>query len=744
MDFQKGISGRFLLALTVLVLGGVSTLRPFGWETITSFKDVRRMRVIDDTLFLATSGGILAVTDPLVPGLMYTNLDGLGTADITDIIVDAEGQKWVTGYGQFVRFGGPSPERFPTLPVYGMLNLCCVVDDGDGLWLGSDSGLILFTKAGVAGAGFADKYPITLVNPFPPVYDIWLEDSLIWLATGNGLAFADRREPDLLKAPANWTVFDVASNPELATSVIRRVTRYEDSLYVITGGGAFHMSIDGADTSFTESPFASSQTFYDMRVDSDSLFIYYSGGLALIKDGAIMAIPTPGAPTAKVTGVNTGDVRWVVADRERGVYYDQGGSFRQYAYTGTPGNRVTDVAIDRDGTMFGGFLNQRAARRAGELWVTLPYEPRHYTTVLTSDGFGYTWIGTEGGGLWRTDGTALINFNDTNSTIIGNEAAHSFAWVSGVRITGGYLFASLYYTYNGYPVAVARLDGTGYPVQWDSLGLEDGISNDVLQSVDYYDGVLAVGSRYTGVYYCGIGPDPLDKSDDFCVNFQKANSFLPSDAVKVVRFSPEGELWAGTNFGLSRLDESLGQVGEIGRWVDVNLPAGVGPEITALEFDSRGNAWIGARNGLVRFDASEGTFELFNTLNSGLVGNEISNLTLDAATGNLYVSTGSGLSKYLSATGGLTPVLDSVLAYPNPFVIRSADDRLQFSFAGRYTVHVFNVAGELVWEVTDLSDESWDGRNQRGEPVASGVYLFVLKDADGKVARGKFLLVRDQ
>ena len=211
----------------------------------------------------------------------------------------------------------------------------------------------------------------------------------------------------------------------------------------------------------------------------------------------------------------------------------------------------------------------------------------------------------------------------------------------------------------------------------------------------------------------------------------------------MVRFSPEGELWTGTTFGLARLDESLGQVGEIGRFVVVSLPAGFGPNITTMEFDSRGNVWLGSLNGLARYEASFDSFEHFTTLNSGLVSDTIRSLTLDSLTGDLWISTPAGVSVLRSATGVLTRNLESVLAYPNPFVIRNDTERLQFNIAGKYKARVFTVAGELVWEVSELSDRSWDGRNQSGNPVASGVYLFVLEDADGDVARGKFLLVRE-
>ena len=51
-----------------------------------------------------------------------------------------------------------------------------------------------------------------------------------------------------------------------------------------------------------------------------------------------------------------------------------------------------------------------------------------------------------------------------------------------------------------------------------------------------------------------------------------------------------------------------------------------------------------------------------------------------------------------------------------------------------------NVAGELVCRTA--VNEGWDGRNDKGEEVSSGVYIFVINDHEGGVGKGKILLVR--
>ena len=70
---------------------------------------------------------------------------------------------------------------------------------------------------------------------------------------------------------------------------------------------------------------------------------------------------------------------------------------------------------------------------------------------------------------------------------------------------------------------------------------------------------------------------------------------------------------------------------------------------------------------------------------------------------------------------------------PNPFA-----DEVRFAYAGeglaeRFTVFVYDLAGHLVWstEATAVLSVEWDGRSQKGEPVANGAYIYVVAASGG-------------
>lgn len=86
--------------------------------------------------------------------------------------------------------------------------------------------------------------------------------------------------------------------------------------------------------------------------------------------------------------------------------------------------------------------------------------------------------------------------------------------------------------------------------------------------------------------------------------------------------------------------------------------------------------------------------------------------------------------------------------FPNPFSEHTTI--VFYAPAGRLVkVSIFTLAGELVWErgwinylLWDVREEvEWDGRNQSGEAVADGVYLYQVVVGD-EVMRGKMVRLR--
>ena len=715
-----------ILLLAVLFALTVTVANATDWQSFTSFRDVRRARLVDDTVFMITSGGLLGITDAGVAGKKLTNLDGLGTTDLTDLVADAGGVRWVTGAGRLVKIEPNEVRMFPTGPVYGDLRLYTVEDDGNKLWIGSDSGLILFSKVNDDGQ-FENRYRITSINAFPPVYDIELVGDSIWLATEAGLAVADRTDLIGLVSPLNWTIYDESTFPQLGESRVNRLTYFESTLYVGGTEGLYRFDESGALPDLVQIAATGSTEVTDLTINADTLFVYTTGAAAFVKGGTTSVLSTAGLPSAPRTGVRTGDVNWM-ALQIGGIYTDASGSFDEYPFVGLPENFVTDVTVDLNGRVFALLNTESAALLDGEEWVSLSFNVGGRSTKALTDPRNGVWFGTFGLGAYRLADGAVTQYSNANTTL--RPAYSSFVVLSGIAASPTHIFMSVTDPIDGYSVAFAPLTDLDSETAWDSIGAVNGLNDNKVIGLAYNAGELAAATDANGIYVCR----PLGNKQ--CTQYTRERNFLTSDVIRVVQYAPDGALWAGTNFGLSRFDIESG----LPRFENVALPVGFGPDITALEIDSRGNAWIGARNGLARRDAATGDVEVFTTENSGIVGDEIFGLAIDPVTGDLYIATNSGLSRTPSRFGAPTSDVEAILAFPNPYLVTGAGERLRFNFARPGKVRIFTVAGEFVAE-RDVNS-GWDGVNDGGSAVASGAYLFVVTDEEGRVGRGKFLLVR--
>ncbi|MBU8932936.1 MAG: hypothetical protein KOO62_02905 [candidate division Zixibacteria bacterium] len=725
------------LFLLMLLSTGL-TAADGDWTTLTSFRDVRRLLVIDDALYAATSGGLLIIDNPDQPGRQFLNTDGLGTIDISDVMVDADGQTWLATFGRLIKFEPDDPQQFLFRPTDADLFLLTALeDDGDNLWVGTDTGLVLFSKINDGGQ-IEGHFPLTTINSFPSVYDVAVDGDQVWVATSFGLVAADKSGSGSLFPPSAWTHFTVSDYPELGSDTITAVAAFDSELYIGTSQGLFQLDISDSDTSFSLASIAAGRRVYDLVTENDSLFVYFSSGMGVVVSGMATVLSTVGLPSLPVTGTTWRGERWVNVTGG-GIYTDRSGNWEEYQHTGLPGDFVTRVAIDGEGQIIIGHgpeLFAKYARFNGEIWEDANTGTHELTTSLITDSSGIVWGGTKGHGLWRFDGDSLARYDNNNSTCVGIPAGHNFSVVNGVATDGVRIYASCFLAYNNAPVAFCPLDRLDDPSAWGSFGETEGLTDNLVTGLGCSPQQLAVGTQGSGVYLCDLSNEPDGSISADCIQYTRENSPLISNTINIITYSPTGDAWVGTNFGLSRWDFGTEQ------FVDVNLPVGIGSDITALTFDGRGNLWIGTGSGLAYREAGTGYVVAYTVINSDLVSNGISDLALDGTTGDLYIATDAGLSILEPQIRHRTTVLNSVVPVPNPFVIRSDDDRLEFNYNRPGTVCLFTVAGEAVVEFQVNS--SWDGRNHDGRKVASGVYLFILTDDNGGIAQGKVLVVRER
>jgi hypothetical protein len=247
------------------------------------------------------------------------------------------------------------------------------------------------------------------------------------------------------------------------------------------------------------------------------------------------------------------------------------------------------------------------------------------------------------------------------------------------------------------------------------------------------DGTVWVGYIDAGLDALNYQFTLTNKNDDFVTNFEASN--FAFGLLSSLTVDKTGLVWIGTSGGPYRYDPSTFQLSGI------NLPANLGPQVNSIAVDGRNNKWLGTINGLAVLDSDGNLIDSFTTDNSPLADNFIYKVSYDEKRGDLWIGTANGLSRFTQPLTHPAADLDQVYAYPNPFVISMGTEKVSFAklpFEAR--VNIFSLAGDFVKELRGTNQ--WDGRNDEGKLVASGVYLFSAASPGSKTSVGKIALIR--
>lgn len=211
-----------------------------------------------------------------------------------------------------------------------------------------------------------------------------------------------------------------------------------------------------------------------------------------------------------------------------------------------------------------------------------------------------------------------------------------------------------------------------------------------------------------------------------------------------------GQIWVGTSCGLFVIEDPDDFLhNENFTYTQIKIPRNDGTDyadylfngidISAIAVDAANRKWIGtSSNGiyLVSEDGQE-TLQHFTVDNSPLISDQIQSIAIHPQTGEVMIGTFLGLMSYMSDASTPAAELDknNVSVYPNP--VRPEYNGLITVDGLTYNaeVKITTVTGQLVYSGhANGGLFTWNGCNQSGKRVASGVYNVISTNAEGKKA----------
>ena len=258
-------------------------------------------------------------------------------------------------------------------------------------------------------------------------------------------------------------------------------------------------------------------------------------------------------------------------------------------------------------------------------------------------------------------------------------------------------------------------------------------------------GLLWFVNNYHGlpsIYCYQASTDQLNTYSSF-VN--EDGTTLTPNFVRYVTEDKNHDMWIGTNIGpLLLYKKDITSDTPIFTQVKVPRNDGTnyadyllsGVDISCIAIDGGNRKWFGTNGNGIYVISNDCLTQIyhFTTNNSNLLSNNIESIAINEQTGEVFVGTDKGLCSYMSDASSPNSEMtkDNVWAYPNP---------VKPNYTGRITITGLSFDSDV--KIVTANDilvnqgrsnggiYTWDGKDQNGQKVASGVYMVETATSDG-------------
>lgn len=713
------------------------------WTTYTNMNYINEVFLKGDQLWCATTGGVVVLDINAGTLSKLTNVNGLGGNQLYSMALDSAGSFWFGAQNGTLTKYTPDENSWK---VYNFvdrdksrLRLKDIAPDGEQLWIATNKMLSLFLIY-KHGGEIKEIYRRLgwHMEGEEEVNSVHLVGERIWVGTVAGVATANKNDPNL-KDPSRWISFTKESSPGLSNDLVYSITDIDGDIIIGTAKGVFKFY--PSDLTW-QSLGLENRVINDLKYFNQELYAATNAGIYMYQGQTWDQLSTDGLLSGYFNSMtrDQNGTFWVgTAGRGVSALASDSLVWQNHIIAGPPANLFFDMEIDDEGNLWCANEMYGASLFDGTVWTSLSsvaWIDMNRINAVEKDKQGNIWFSSWGGGVMKFDpkDATWVNYNETNSPLKGIPDHPTYVVVNDIAVDemGNRWFP------NWGAVDFTRLVCS--PAQketaWVVFYEQDGISSHYMDRVSARYGHLYICSRYAGLLDYNYNWTLEDKKDDRVTHYTPKDHDLSDDWVTCANVDKDGVLWVGTSRGLDKFDPDWE------KFRAVPLPDPLGPQVNDIAVDERNNKWIATSNGLGMMNSRGEFVGVFTTFNSKICANKVLRLKIDEKTGDVWVGTENGLSRFESGIGAPAENLSQVVPFPNPFIIKNGTELLTFDrLPYGAKVRIFTVAGELIKEIK--SGNHWNGGNKAGELVASGIYLFHVQDPSGKSAVGKIAVIRE-
>jgi ligand-binding sensor domain-containing protein len=723
-----------------------------NWKNYTDMKNITDVKVGATGLWAATSGGGFFYNNSNGTFTTLNKVDGINSISLSAVAVDNEGKVWFGSSDGTISIYNPSNKSFKTiLDIFNSGRASNGINDmrvsGDTIIISHDFGVSIVDANNMV---FYDTF-IKFGNLSSNIaVNSVFKSGLFYVCTPYGLAIQKQGATNL-SAPESWDVFDNSSG--LPSNNVLKVIKFNNSLIAATDNGLAVFS----DTSWSPylSQFAGVRV-NDLLVSGDSLIILTNNTIYSYKNNNVTQLASSPYQLLKLGISNS---LGIIAASNKGIFIPSLTINSQYIFPNGPGeNLFPSMAVDGNGNLWSasgkngigvGFYKYDGAK-----WTT--YNKGNTSALESNDCYSIyaapdnsIYIGTWGAGFTKLSGNQFTSYDTAGTGMIGIPSNPAFLVITGFGIdANNNLWILNYWPGDGNTLYVLGPDNKWYyfknPAE-AGLSLEQHYNLVIDQyGTKWYD---ILDSRRSGLYYYNENGTLTNKNDDIYGYVTTANG-LNNNNINCLAVDKLSNLWVGTSPG-ANIITNLNTISSSGISPSNITPVYILSQqtVNCIAVDALNQKWIGTNEGLLLVN-SDGSSLLatYNTTNSPLLSDQITSLAIDQNTGTVYVGSNSGITSFKTDAEKPLESFNELFIYPNPFKINNSNNQLTIEgLVKDSNIKILTISGRLVRQFVSPGGRVayWDGRDDSGRLVASGIYLIVAYDTEGNnVTTGKVAILR--
>ena len=216
-----------------------------------------------------------------------------------------------------------------------------------------------------------------------------------------------------------------------------------------------------------------------------------------------------------------------------------------------------------------------------------------------------------------------------------------------------------------------------------------------------------------------------------------------------INVSPRNRLWILTSIGLIHKDLQVSDANPVINTGPIGSQGNLYPyfpsiffnDFSRIRFDPRGNIWITTQSSGVYILTEDGNYwpdiNGLNTSNSNLLSNHVNDISFDSKEGLAYIATNKGVSIAKIPYADKKKSYKSVEIFPSPYIIPNIKPLTINGLRDNSSIKIMSLNG-LVFRSINKSDVKgyqafWDGRDDGGNLVGSGIYLIAVYNDDSSL-----------